>query len=79
MTIDNIDIIKDCDGHTICKATAISNNWKYCNNIVYYCDEARWSCDYYMLSDNIKKMCRREWNRIAKANGINCNVLNIII
>ena len=78
MTIDNIDI-KDCDGHIICKATAISNNWKYCNNIVYYCDEARWSCDYYMLSDNIKKMCRREWNRIAKANGISCKVLNIII
>ena len=72
MSIDNIDI-KDCDGHIRCKATAISNNWKYCNNIVYYCDEARWSCDYYMLSDN------REWNRIAKANGISRKVLNIII
>ena len=43
MIIDNIDI-KDCGDYIRCKATVISNDWKYCNNIVYYCDEARWSC-----------------------------------
>ena len=78
MIIDNIDI-KDCGDYIRCKATAISNDWKYCNNIVYYCDEARWSCDYYMLSDNIKKMCRREWYKLAKVTGISRKVLNIII
>lgn len=78
MIIDNIGI-KDCGGCLRCNATVISKNWKYCNNIVYYCDKAKWSCDYYTLSDNIKKMCRREWNKLAKANGISHKALNIII
>lgn len=78
MIIDNIDI-KNCGDYIRCEATVCSNDWRYCNNIVYYCDEARWSCDYHTLSDNIKKKCRCEWHKLAKANGISRKVLNIII
>ena len=78
MIIDNISI-KNCGDYIRCNATVCSNDWKYCNNIVYYSDEAKWSCDYYTLSDNIKKMCRREWNKLAKVTGISRKTLNIII
>lgn len=78
MTIDNIGI-KIRGDYMVCVATVTSSDWRYCNNIVYYCDDARWSSDYYMLSDNIKKMCRREWYKVAKAAGISRRELNIII
>ena len=78
MTIDNVDI--RCYGTDIrCYATVISNDWKYCDNIVYYCDVARWSSDDYTISDSIKKMCRREWYNVAKAAGLSRKQLNIII
>ena len=78
MTIDNVGI-RFHDNYMLCEATVTSSDWKYCNNIVYYCDDGRWSCDYYTLSDNIKKMCRREWYKIAKNAGISRKELNIII
>ena len=78
MTIDNVGI-RIRGNYMLCEATVISNDWKYCNNIVYYCDDVRWSSDYYTLSDNIKKMCRREWYKIAKVAGISRKELNIII
>ena len=78
MTIDSARI-RLCRSNWRCEATVTSNNWKYCNNIVYYCDVAKWSCDYYTLSDNIKKMCRREWYKMAKNAGISRKELNIII
>ena len=78
MTIDNVGI-RLHGNYMLCEATVTSNDWKYCNNIVYYCDDARWSGDYYSLSDNIKKMCRREWYKIAKTAGISRKELNIII
>ena len=78
MTIDNIEI-KTFGSHFRCYASVLSKDWKYCNNIVYYCDDGRWSSDYYTLSDNIKKMCRREWYKVAKVAGISRKELNIII
>ena len=78
MTIDNVDI-KIRGNYMVCAATVTSNDWKYCNNIVYYCDLARWASDYYTLSDNIKKMCRREWYKLAKTAGISRKELNISI
>ena len=62
-----------------CKATVLSNNWRYCDNIEYYSDLTRWASDYYTLSDNIKKMCRREWYKVARDAGIKRKELNIII
>ena len=62
-----------------CKATVLSNNWRYCDNIEYYSDLARWASDYYIISDNVKKMCRREWYKIAKTAGISRKELNIRI
>ena len=78
MTINNVGI-RIRGSYMLCEAEVTSNNWKYCNNIVYYCDEGRWSSDYYTISDNIKKMCRREWYKIAKNAGISRKELNIII
>ena len=78
MTINRISI-ENYGAYWKCKATALSNNWRYCNNIEYYSDLARWASDYYTLSDNIKKMCRREWYKLAKTAGISRKELNIII
>ena len=62
-----------------CKATILSNNWRYCDNVEYYSDLARWASDYYIISDNVKKMCRREWYKIAKTAGISRKELNVRI
>ena len=62
-----------------CKATVLSNNWRYCDNVEYYSDLARWASDYYIISDNVKKMCRREWYKIAKTAGISRKELNVRI
>ena len=78
MIIDNVGI-RFRGNYMLCEATVTSSSWKYCNNIVYYCDDGRWSCDYYSLSDNIKKMCRREWYKIAKNAGISRKELNISV
>ena len=78
MIINRISI-DNCGTYLKCKATVTSKNWKYCNNIEYYSDLARWASDYYTLSDNIKKMCRREWYKIAKTAGISRKELNISI
>ena len=78
MTIENISI-RDFGGYLKLEATVLSSNWKYCDNIVYYSDAARWSSDSFTISDNIKKMCRREWYKLAKANGINRKELNVRI
>ena len=61
------------------EATVLSENWKYCDNIVYYSDTTTWSSDSFTISGNIKKMCRREWYKLAKANGISRKELNIRI
>ena len=78
MTIENVSI-HDFGTYLKLEATVLFSNWKYLDNIVYYSDTATWSSDSFTISDNIKKMCRKEWYKLAKANGINHNVLNIII
>ena len=68
MTIHNIRIYRS--GYTnqlICKATIVSKDWKYCNNIMYDCCGRRWFSDFPTISDNQKKLCRREWNKLAKS------------
>ena len=77
MTIDNVGI-RISGNYMLCEAT-VTNDWKYCNNIVYYCDLAKWASDYYIISDNVKKMCRREWYKIAKTAGISRKELNVRI
>ena len=80
MTIDNIKIYKSSfNDLLVCKATIFSKNLRYINNIIYLCDSTRWLSDYDFLSDNQKKMCRREWYKMAKTLGINRKELNIII
>ena len=78
MTIENISI-QSFGGYLKLEATVLSANWKYCDNIVYYSDTSTWSSDRFTISDNIKKRCRREWYRLAKANGISRKVLNVRI
>lgn len=78
MTIDNVGV-RLRDNHMLCEATVTSSDCKYCNNIVYYCDESRWASNHDTISDNIKRMCRREWHKVAKAAGIRRKELNIII
>ena len=78
MTIESISI-RDFGGYLKLEATVLFSNWKYCDNIVYYSDTARWSSDSFTISDNIKKMCRREWYKKAKEAGINRKKLNIRI
>ena len=78
MTINRISI-ENYGTYWKCKATVISKNWKYCNNIEYYSDLARWASDYYSLSDSVKKMCRREWYKKAKEAGLSRKVLNVMI
>lgn len=77
MTIDNIKI-KKVESRLICVATVISNNWCRINNIVYRCGAGEWLGDY-AISDNIKKMCRCEWYKVAKKAGISRKELNISI
>ena len=80
MTIHNIEVTW-CDYHEQfkCKATIQSTDYRYINNILYYSKDSEWVSDYHTLSDNQKKMCRREWYKMAKTLGINRKELNIII
>ena len=77
MTIDNIKIIK-IENRLICVATALSNNWCRFNDIMYRCNSGEWLSNF-AISDNIKKMCRREWYKAAKKAGIRRKELNISI
>ena len=77
MTIDNIKIIK-IENRLICEATVLSNNWCRFNDVMYRCDSGEWLSNF-AISDNIKKMCRREWYKAAKKAGISRKELNIII
>ena len=78
MTINNVNI-KNFGNYWKLEATVLFANWKYLDNIVYYSDTTRWSSDSFTVSDNIKKMCRREWYKLAKTAGISRKELNIII
>ena len=78
MTIENVKI-KDFGKYWKLEADVLSSDWRYCDNIVYYSDEARWSSDNFTISDNIKKLCRREWYKKAKEAGIRRKELNVII
>ena len=78
MTIENVSI-KNFGNYWKLEATVLFANWKYCDNIVYYSDTTRWSSDYYSISDNVKKMCRREWYKKAKEAGLSRKVLNVMI
>ena len=78
MTISSISI-RDFRGYLKLEATVLFANWKYCDNIVYYNDTATWSSDSFTISDNIKKMCRREWYKLAKTAGISRKELNVRI
>ena len=79
MTIHNIDIHTSSRGELVCSASIVSKNWKYCNNVVHLSSDNRWLSDYAFLSDNQKKMCRKEWNKLAKTLGISRKELNVII
>lgn len=80
MTIHNIQIhTSTWNGELVCSATIIPKDWKYCNNVVYWSEDNRWASDYNNLSDNQKKLCRREWYKLAKTLGISRKELNIII
>ena len=77
MTIHNIKIHKsNWNGELVCRATIMSKNWKYCNDIVYWCDLNKWLSDRY-IPDSQKKMCRREWYKLGKTLGISRKELNI--
>ena len=78
MTIHNIDIHKsNWNGELVCSATIVG--YKYCNNIIHWSSDNRWASDYDKLSDNQKKLCRKEWHKLAKNLGISYKELNIII
>ena len=77
MTIENVQI-KRIFSTLVCKATAVSSDWKRNNNIVYNCYTGEWKGDCN-ISDNVKKMCRREWYKVANDNGISRKELTIII
>ena len=79
MTIHNIEVYKSSfNNQLVCKATIVSKNWRV-NNIIYLCDKARWLNDYDFLPDSQKKLCRKEWYKLAKTFGISRKTLNIII
>ena len=80
MTIHNIDIhTSSWNGELVCSATIISKYSKCCNTVVYWSSDNRWASDYDKLSDNQKKLCRKEWHKLAKTIGISRKELNIII
>ena len=80
MTIENIKIYtSDYSNKIVCRATLTSKNWKYCNNVVHWSEDNRWASDYDKLSDSQKRLCRKEWYKLAKTMGIKCKELNIII
>ena len=75
MTIHNIQIHKSSwNGELVCSATIISKDWRYCNNVIYWSSDSRWASDYNYLSDNQKKLCRREWNKLAKSMDIKLKI-----
>ena len=76
MTIDGVKIIK-IENRLICVAT-VSNNWCRFNDIMYRCNSGEWLSNF-AISNNIKKMCRREWHKKAKEAGIRRKELNISI
>ena len=71
--------IKKFDNYWRLEATVLSDNCKYCGNIVYYSDTARWYSDNYTILDNIKKMCCKAWYKKAKDAGLSHKVLNVMI
>ena len=77
MTIDNVKIIK-IENRLICVATVLSNNWCRFNDIMYRCNSGEWFSNF-AISDNIKKMCRREWYKKAKEAGLSRKALNVMI
>lgn len=77
MTIDNVGIRIRGD-YMVCVATVTSNTWCRFNDVMYRCDSGEWLSNF-AISGNIKKMCRREWYKVAKAAGIKRRELNIII
>ena len=77
MTIDNVGIRIRGD-YMLCRATVVSDNWCRFNDIMYRCSSGEWLSNF-AISDNIKKLCRREWYKVAKAAGISRKELNIII
>ena len=77
MTIDNIKI-KWSASWMVCEATVISYDWCRINNIRYRGATGEWLGDY-AISDNVKKMCRREWYKMAKEAGLSRKKLSISI
>ena len=77
MIIDDAKIIKS-ENRLICVATVLSNNWCRFNDIMYRCNSGEWFSNF-AISDNIKKMCRREWYKKAKEAGISRKELNVMI
>lgn len=77
MIIGNIKI--KCDTSlVVCEAIVISYNWCRINSIMYRSDTGEWLGDY-AISDNVKKMCRREWYKVAKEVGLSRKKLSISI
>ena len=71
--------IKNYGEYVKLDATVLSANCKYYAYIVYYNDTARWYSDSFTISDNIKKMCQREWYKAAKEAGLNHKTLKVMI
>ena len=78
MTIEDV-IIRKFEGYLKLEATVLFSNYKAWDTIIYYSDTATWSSDRWTISDNIKKMCRREWYKKAKAAGLSRKELNVKI
>ena len=78
MTIENV-IIRNFGKYLKLEATVLFSNYKAWDTIIYYSDTATWSSDRWTISDNIKKMCRREWYKKAKAAGLSRKALNVRI
>ena len=78
MTIERVSI-QDFGDYWKLEAAILFSNWKEWDSVVYYSDTATWSSDRFTISDNIKKMCRREWYKLAKMAGISRKELNVLI
>ena len=78
MTIEDV-IIRKFEGYLKLEATVLFSNYKAWDTIIYYSDTATWSSDRWTISDNIKKMCRREWYKAAEKAGIRRKELNVKI
>ena len=78
MIIENVSI-RNFGGYLKLEAAVLFSNYKEWDTIIYYSDTATWSSDRWTISNNLKKMCRREWYKKAKEAGLSRKTLNVMI